>query len=144
MFVAEKVSLLFSGLFLLSGMVTGVWKYRKIMTSADHRAPVYVDIAHRASFFYCFACLVIAKLIEYSPFEPSVQFVIAAVPIAFFVLTVIGYAAEGFRDRTENMFSERSFITTWFMYALIAGEIGGFLFILGGYIYSQFFAGIAL
>ncbi len=144
MFLAEKVSLLFSGLFLLSGMVTGVWKYRKIMTSTQHRAPVYVDIAHRASFFYSFACLVIAKLIEFSPFGPDFRLMIVTVPIAFFALTVIGYAAEGFRDRTENMFSERTFITTWFMYGLIAGEIGGFLFILGGYIYSQFFAGMTL
>jgi hypothetical protein len=30
-------------------------------------------------------------------------------------------------------------VTTWFMYGLIAGEIGGFLLILGGFIYTQFF-----
>jgi len=141
---AQKTALLFSGLFLMSGMATGVWKYRKIMTSPEHHAPAYVDIAHRASFFYSFACLVIAKLIEYSPFGGSVRLLIVAVPIAFFALTVTGYIAEGFRNRTDNMFRERNFITTWFMYALIAGEIGGFLLILGGFIYSQFFMGIAL
>jgi hypothetical protein len=138
MLVAEKTALLFSGLFLLSGMATGVWKYRKIMTSAEHRAPVYVDIAHRASFFYSFASLVIAKLISYSPFGPAVQLLIVLTPIAFFVLTVIGYATEGLRDRTDNMFAERTFVTTWFMYALIAGEIGGVLLILGGFVYTQF------
>ena len=62
---AVKIALLASGLFLLSGMVTGVWKYARTMSSPEHRAPVYVDIAHRASFFYSFASLVIAKLIEY-------------------------------------------------------------------------------
>ena len=138
MLVAPKIAVLFSGLFLLSGMVTGVWKYSRIMSSPEHRAPTYVDIAHRASFFYSFACLVIAKLIEYSPFRADVQLYIVLIPIAFFVLTVIGYASEGFRNRTDNMFAERTFITTWFMYALIAGEIGGFLLILGGYVYTQF------
>jgi hypothetical protein len=139
MALSIKIALLSSGLFLLSGMLTGVWKYAKIMSSPEHRAPVYVDIAHRASFFYSFASLVIAKLIEFSPFNHTWQTVIVAVPLLYFVLTVIGYINEGFRNRTENMFAGRNFITTWFMYGLIAGEIGGFLLILGGFIYSQFF-----
>ncbi len=139
MSLAIKIALLASGLFLLSGMLTGVWKYAKIMGSAEHRAPAYVDIAHRASFFYSFASLVIAKLIEFSPFSPQWQIVIVALPLLYFVLTVIGYLREGFLSRTENMFAERNFVTTWFMYGLIAGEIGGLLLILGGFIYTQFF-----
>jgi len=83
--------------------------------------------------------LVIAKLLEFSPFPPQMQVLIAAFPLAYFVLTVIGYIKEGFLNRTENMFAERNFITTGFMYGLIAGEIGGLLLILGGFIYTQFF-----
>jgi hypothetical protein len=139
MALSIKFALLASGLFLLTGMITGVWKYAKIMSSAEHRAPVYVDIAHRASFFYAFASLIIAKLIEFSPFSEFWQTVIVAVPLLYFILTVIGYIKEGFVNRTENMFAERTFITTWFMYGLIAGEIGGFALILGGFIYTQFF-----
>ncbi len=139
MVLAIKIALLFSGLFLLSGMLTGVWKYAKIMSSAEYKAPVYVDIAHRASFFYSFACLVIAKLTEFSPFSPNLQLLIVAFPLAYFALTVTGYIKEGFVNRTENMFAERNFITTWFMYGLIIGEIGGLLFIIGGFIYTQFF-----
>lgn len=135
---AAKIALLFSGLFLLTGMLTGVWKYAKTMASAEHRAPVYVDIAHRASFFYSFACVVIAQLIAFSPFRDGFQIAIVSIPIAFFALTVAGYIREGFIERTENMFSERNFVTTVFMYLLIAGEIGGFALILGGFIYSQF------
>lgn len=138
MALSIKISLLFSGLFLLNGMLTGVWKYSKIMSSAEHKAPVYVDIAHRASFFYAFASLIIAKLIEFSPFSESFQVVIVAVPLVYFLLTVIGYVREGIIDRTENMFSERNFVTTWFMYGLIAGEIGGFALIFGGFVYTQF------
>jgi hypothetical protein len=136
---AVKISLLVSGLFLLNGMLTGVWKYAKIMSSPEHAAPVYVDIAHRASFFYSFASLVIAKLIESSPFSAFWQIIIVAFPLSYFILTVIGYMKEGFVNRTENMFAERNFITTWFMYGLIAGEIGGMIFILAGYVYTQFF-----
>ena len=139
MALATKIALLASGLFLLSGMLTGVWKYAKIMSSLEHKAPAYVDIAHRASFFYSFASLVIARLIEFSPFNQTWQIVIVAVPILYFILTVIGYIREGFLNRTENMFAERNFVTVWFMYGLIAGEIGGFLLILGGFIYTQFF-----
>lgn len=138
--LAVKIALLVSGIFLLNGMLTGVWKYAKIMSSENHQAPVYVDIAHRTSFFYCFASLVVAKLIEFSPFSNFWQIVIIAFPLSYFILTVIGYMKEGLLNRTDNLFSERNFITTWFMYGLIGGEIGGFIFILGGFIYTQFFA----
>lgn len=138
MALAIKISLFCSGLFLLSGMLTGVWKYSQTMKSDDHQAPIYVDIAHRASFLYSFACLVISRLIEFSPFSEFWQAVIVIVPLIFFVLSVTGYIREGYLNRTDNMFRERNFLTTWFMYGLIAGEIGCFLLIFGGFIYSQF------
>ena len=136
--LAIKISLLVSGLFLLSGMLTGIWKYSHIMKSENHQAPVYVDIAHRTSFFYSFASLVIAKLMEFSPFSEFWQTVIVIIPLSYFILSVIGYIKEGILNRTDNMFREKNFITTWFMYGLIAGEIGGFTFILGGFFYTQF------
>ncbi len=139
MTLAIKISLLFSGLFLLNGMLTGIWKYAKIMSSETHQAPVYVDIAHRTSLFYSFASLVIAKLIEFSPFSQFWQTVIVAAPILYFALAVIGYMKEGFLNRTENLFAERNFITTWFMYSLIAAEVGGLILILYGFVDTQFF-----
>lgn len=138
MSVSVSIALFASGLFLLTGLVTGVWKYSKTMSSPGHRAPAYVDRAHLASFFYSFACLVIARLIEHWPFADTVGLVITAVPILFFILSVAAYIREGFLDRTENMFAERNFATTTFMYFLIAGEIGGFALILFGFAYSQF------
>ena len=138
--LSVKITLLVSGIFLLNGMLTGVWKYAKIMSSEKHQAPVYVDIAHRTSFFYSFASLVIAKLIEFSPFSTTWQIIIVAFPLSYFIVTVIGYVKEGYLNRTENMFAERNFITTWFMYGLIIGEIGGLVLILGGFAYTQFFA----
>lgn len=139
MTLAIKISILFSGLFLLTGMLTGVWKYAKIMASPEHKAPAYVDIAHRAALLYSFASLVIAKLVEFSPFGNTVQVVMVAFPLLYFALTVIGYVKEGYLNRTENMFTERNFVTTWFMYSLIVGEIGGIALLVGGFIYTQFF-----
>ena len=138
MSLAVKISLAASGVFLLAGLLLGVVKYRAVMRSPAHRAPVYVDIAHRAALLYSFAALVIAKLSEYSPYPERVQLAAAGVPLVFFALTIAGYAAHGLRDDTENIFAERNFTTTWFMYALIIGEIGGVAVILWGFVESQF------
>ena len=54
--------LIVSGFFLFVGMVTGVWKYRQMMTRPDRQAHIYVDTAHRASLMYSFATLVLAAL----------------------------------------------------------------------------------
>ncbi|MFL6229750.1 MAG: hypothetical protein ACJ741_13345 [Pyrinomonadaceae bacterium] len=135
--LAIKLSLAASGTFLLVGMLLGVVKYRRIMESPAHRAPAYIDIAHRASLLYSFAALVIAKLSEYSPYSSTVQLVAAGVPLLFFALTIVGYSTHGFRDDTDNMFAERNFITTYFMYALIAGEIGGMTVVLWGFVSTQ-------
>ena len=137
---AVKISLLVSGLFLLNGMLTGIWKYRKIMSSPENKAPVYVDIAHRTSFFYSFASLVIAVLVNFSPFPERWRTLTVIVPLVYFIVTVGGYMREGFMDRTENIFREKNFVTTYFMYSLIAGEIVGFLLILGGFVWTQFFS----
>ena len=136
---AIKLSLAASGIFLMTGLLTGILKYRRIMTSPEHRAPVYVDIAHRASLLYSFASLVIAKLLEYSPYSVKVQTWAAAVPIAFFAITIAGYITHGLKNQTNNLFRERNFTTTWYMYALIVGEIGGFAIILWGFLSTQIF-----
>ncbi|MBV9960380.1 MAG: hypothetical protein JO360_18280 [Acidobacteria bacterium] len=136
---AIKLSLAASGIFLLTGLLSGILKYSRIMSSAEHRAPVYVDIAHRAALLYSFASLVIARLLEYSPYSVRVQFWAAAVPLAFFAITIAGYIAHGLKDDTDNIFRERNFTTTWYMYALILGEVGGFAIILWGFLSTQVF-----
>ena len=62
--LAQSVSLaiIFSGVFLWVGMLTGVWKYYQIRHSEQARAHYYVDIAHRSSLLYAPASLIIAVL----------------------------------------------------------------------------------
>jgi len=138
--LAVKLSLLASGLFLLFGMLSGIVKYYYSMSTSNHSAPIYIDITHRASFLYSFAAMVMAKLLEYSPYSTTVQVIAALVPLAFFTLTIIGYFITGLRNQTDNLFRERTFISTWFMYLLIPGEICGMLVILWGFISTQFFS----
>jgi hypothetical protein len=138
MSLAVKISLAAAGLYLLTGMLLGIVKYRRIMTSAEHRAPVYIDIAHRAAFMYSFAALVMAELLRYSPYAERVQLGATGLVLLFFTLTITGYVAHGLRDDTQNIFAERNLTTTWFMYLLIAGEVGGLSVILWGFLSTQF------
>ena len=137
MSLAIKISLLSSGLFLLAGMLIGILKYQRIMASAEHRAPVYVDIAHRAAFLYSFAMLVIAKLLEFNPYSMKIQVGAVVAVLAFLTLTVLGYLRHGIMDDTDNLFRERNFTTTFYMYLLIIGEVGGLSVILWGFISTQ-------
>lgn len=135
--LAEKISLLSSGFLLLAGMLIGIVKFRKMLNSAEHTAPAYIDIAHRAAFLYSFAMLVIAKLLEYSPYSESVQVFACCLVLTFFTITIIGYFAHGLRNKTDNLFKERNFSTTWYVYLLTAGEISGLSIIIWGFISSQ-------
>ncbi len=132
-----KISVLFAGLYLLVGMLTGVWKYAAIMKSENHKSSMYIDIAHRNALLFSFACLVIAKLMEFSPFSPVMQMIITLIPLFYFSLTTINQIKEGFAGRTETIFKERNFSTTWFTYGLIIGEVGAISLMIIGFIYTQ-------
>ncbi len=135
--LAIKISLLAAGLFLLAGMLIGIVKHQQMLKSASHTSPVYIDIAHRAAFLYSFAMLVIAKLLEYSPYSEMVQLISMGVILVFMAITIVGYFTHGMLNKTDNLFHERNFSTTWYVYMLAAGEIGGFAVILWGFVSTQ-------
>lgn len=66
---AEKLCLVASGLFPMTGLVTGTWKYMSIRSGSQHHAHRYVSVAHQASLAYAFACLVLARLAAFSPYS---------------------------------------------------------------------------
>lgn len=136
--LAIKISLLSSGLFLLIGMLVGIVKHQRMLSSPEHTAPAYIDIAHRAAFLYSFAMLVIAKLLEYNPYSETVQLVATFLVLAFLSITIVGYFSHGLRNKTDNLFRERNFSTTWYVYMLTVGEISGLSIIIWGYISTQF------
>lgn len=138
---AVLISQLACGAFFLVGLVTGVWKYRHMITSEEARAPVYVDICHRSALMYSFACLVLAQFAARSVWSPMVNAVAVAVPIAFFASAVATYAVHGLLRDTDNMLARphrmgRGTVpggaVTAYVYALAIGEIGGFVVLFTG------------
>ena len=136
--LAIKISLLSSGLFLLAGMLVGIVKHQRMLKSADHMAPAYIDLAHRAAFLYSFAMLVIAKLLEYSPYSETVQLGAMGLVLVFLSVTIIGYFVTGMMNKTDNLFRNRDFRTTWYVYMLTVGEMTGLAIIVWGFISTQF------
>jgi hypothetical protein len=136
--LAVKVTLAASGIFLFVGLVGGILKYRGIMTSPNHRAHPYIDIAHRAALLYSFAALVMAALLNFSPYSDSVQLIITGVPLFFFSVAITQYFWLGLAGKVTNQFKERNFGTTWGMALLIIGELGGIGAIVWGFLYTQF------
>jgi len=138
--MAVKITLAAAGIFLFVGMIGGVLKYRGIMRSPDHCAPVYIDIAHRAALLYSFAALVMAELLKYSPYSESVQLLITCAPLFFFAAAIAQYFKLGLENKTDNQFKQRNFSTTWAMLMLIVAEVGGVGAIVWGFISTQFLA----
>ena len=123
-----------AGGFFLVGLATGIWKYRHMLGSADHQAPVYVNIAHRASLMYAFASLLLGALASGSIWPEWLDALGAIVPMVFFASAVVTYIVLGLTDRTDNQFRERTWHTTWGMVALIVGEVGGATLLFVGFI----------
>src|SRR5690606_13621481 len=137
MTLAVKLTLLAAGVFLLVGLLTGVMKYWGIVRSDKHRAPYYIDIAHRAALMYSFAALVMAELLKYSPYEHSVQLVITLVPLFLFAVSIAQYIKLGIQDKTNNQFRDNNPLMTLGMIAVIIGEVGGVAAIVWGFVSTQ-------
>ena len=132
-----KITLLAAGLIFLLALVLGVWKYRQIMVSDDHRAHPYVDIAHRAALLYSFATLLIAAFVELSAWPTWVNLTAAMVVVFFFVGAILGYIGHGLRRDTVNQFESPDRGLRVAMVLLIVGEIGGVGVVLAGFIAGQ-------
>jgi hypothetical protein len=132
-----------AGGFFLVGLVAGTWKYACIHASPAATAPVYVDIAHRASLMYAFACALLAQLVDRSAWSNTVNLAAGAVMIAFFALAVVGYLVHGALRDTDNQLLRPhrlgarqvpGGVMLVFMSALVAGEVGGFAVVFSGYL----------
>ena len=118
--------------YFLCALLTGVWKYRWMMRAPGHQAPVYVDIAHRASLQYSFACLVLMVLAQWCVWPQTLRLAAIAALLLFFTSAIATYIALGFINRTDNQFRRRTLTTTLGMWLLIAGEVGGFAVLASG------------
>jgi len=140
---AVRLCLVAAGVFFLTGLLTGAWKYLEIARSPKAQSPVYVDVAHRAALLYSFASLLLAEFASKSAWSAQTNLVAAALPLAFFAFAIVGYVVHGVLRDTDNQFARPHRLggltlppaaLTGFMLALIAAEIGGFAVLFAGFL----------
>jgi len=139
--MAAHVAFVSAGAFFLVGLLTGVWKYQCIASSKEAAAPAYVDIAHRASLMYAFACMLLAEFAARSVWPTTVNTIAVIVLVAWFAIAVLGYVMHGILRDTDNQLrrphrlGSRTIAPSTLhtlMVALIVGEVGGFLVLFVG------------
>lgn len=130
---ATQIAILFSGLFLWIGMLTGVWKYYQIRQTEQARAHYYVDIAHRSSLLYAAASLILAVLSHFTILAEFVVLFCVLANLFFFAMSILTYIIHGLLKDTNNQFKRphqlgRLTLPTWsmttMMLALIIVELG--------------------
>jgi hypothetical protein len=144
---AVTIAQLGCGMLFTVGLLTGFWKYRRMITSPDGQAPPYVDICHRTALMYAFASLVLGEFAGLSAWPDRVNAAAVTVPLFFFCASVAIYAVHGLLGDTDNQLQRPHRLggrhvhggaISFYMYLLTAGELGGFLVLLTG-----FFRGLA-
>ncbi len=142
---ATQLALIATGGFFLVGLLTGVWKYYGIHQSKEARAHYYVDIAHRASLMYAFACLILERFAALSHFDEQINFYAVAASVLFYALAVVTYITHGFLKDTRNQLRKPHQLGAYhlpgwlpfsFMVLLIIAEVGGFAVLFAGYLYG--------
>ena len=143
--MSVKFALLFSGIFLFVGMLTGVWKYAQIRHSPQFRAHYYVDIAHRSSLLYAPASLILAVLAYFCIWDATVILICVILNLVFFSFSILSYILHGLLKDTTNQFKQPHQIAAWTlpswcmslaMLLLIVAELGGTSVLLLGAIYG--------
>ena len=138
--LSVKIAIVFSGLYLWVGMLTGVWKYLQISRSIQARAHYYVDIAHRSSLLYAPAALILAVLAYFSIWGAVFNLLLIIINLIFFSFSILSYVVHGCLKDTTNQFKRpytlgrrtlAAGLVRCAMILLIIGEVfatGGLLF----------------
>lgn len=138
---AVKLAFYASGIFFLTGLLTGVWKYLCMDADPKAEAPYYVNIAHRAALLYAFAALLLMQFARYSAWPSWVDVLAVLFPVLYFGQAIFGYMVHGLLRDTDNQLlkphqlGDGELKPQWisaFMWALIVAEIGGFVVLFAG------------
>ncbi|USA48068.1 hypothetical protein NDN11_08145 [Acinetobacter sp. C26M] len=130
---ATQLAIVFSGIFLWVGMLTGVWKYYQIRQSELARAHYYVDIAHRSSLLYAAASLILAALSLFTVLSDAWVLFCVVANLFFFAMSILIYILHGLLKDTTNQFKQPHQVGRWtlpawcmtlMMLSLIIVELG--------------------
>jgi hypothetical protein len=138
---AESLAIVSAGVFFLTGLITGIWKYKQIMASENGQAHPYVDICHRASLLYAFAAILLAKFVEVSELPNTVELVAVSAVLIYFAIAIFTYFVHGLLQDTDNQLKPpfhvgkvniSSNLISLNMWMLIVAEVVGFLVLFYG------------
>lgn len=138
---AVKLAFYASGVFFLTGLLTGVWKYLCMESSEDSQAPYYVNIAHRAALLYAFAALLLSEFARYSAWVWWVDVLAVLFPLFYFAESILIYMVHGLLRDTDNQLAKphklgnstlSPKVIKGAMWSLVVAEIGGFLVLFAG------------
>jgi hypothetical protein len=134
--LSVKISLTSAFVFFMLALITGVWKYSLMTQSDKGQSRYYVDIAHRSSFLYAYAALLLAVFAYLSQFPEWLNTLAAVGSVFFYLAAVLGYVYQGIVNKTNNQIrssirkepsSTPLWLTHLFTFSLIFAEIGGAL-----------------
>lgn len=134
--LSVKISLTSAFVFFILALITGVWKYSLMTQSEKGQSRYYVDIAHRSSFLYAYAALLLAVFAYLSQFPDWLNTLAVVGSVFFYMAAVLGYVYQGLLNKTNNQIrssirkepsSTPMWLTHLFTFSLIFAEIGGAL-----------------
>lgn len=133
--VAPVLAISCAGIFFMSALLTGFWKFSCMMKSSEFKAPHYVDIAHRASLMYAYGAILVAVFAYFSIFSSFVNTLATAVLMLFFALAIVKYIVAGRANNTNNQFRDSANPKADQILLLVVGlcEIAGFSVLLSGF-----------
>lgn len=123
-----------SGAFLLAGLLFGVAKLRAMTRSPEARAPLYVDIGHRASLAYAFAAVVVERLLSTTSLSIAAQWAASGTALALFALTILRYAQLALAGRETSQYEGAPRLLGLGTWLLAAGEVGAVAVLLWGFL----------
>lgn len=110
---ATELAIIFSGIFLWVGMITGVWKYYQIRNTELARAHYYVDIAHRSSLLYAAASLILAALSFFTSLSDALSLFCVIANLFFFSMSILVYIIHGMLKDMTNQFKQPHKLGQW-------------------------------
>lgn len=139
---AACIALSASGIFFLTGLITGAWKYACIRKSPKFEAPFYVNTAHKAALMYAFAAQLIAVFATLSAFPNWVNVIATISPLLFFAIGIIHYIQLGLTTESNNSLRDSTDVAKDYLIlnVLAVAEIGGFAVLLLGFFIRLFSA----
>ncbi|MGZ4981149.1 MAG: hypothetical protein ACXWE4_07500 [Methylobacter sp.] len=132
---APRIALIASGIFFMTGLLTGVWKYICMRQHQKAEAPHYVNTAHRAALMYAFAAQLLAVFAAASAFSDTVNTVAVTLPLLFFGIAILHYINLGLTTGSNNSMRDSADRTKDYLILniLAVAEIGGFAVLLLGF-----------